>query len=277
MIHTCYTSGRRCPDRRIFYTCMLMSAIATLCLAAAPAQPSPATSPPADTPNPSLPLPGAFAPAPFALPGSRQAAQKQLCSLIRRLEPVQNADLLVTGDGSTFSCKLLLTCRPGRRMTPATLESIIQLCSGSLTDLTLKQLSILDTQGNVLYRDGSVQSDAFPPPVGPHPLPWLLAASALAVIGTFLALQGRRVSRTRSDGFWDSLTRHQEADLLSLLLGERPEMAGLLLANLPPALAGRLYRKLRRHQISVVAPMVPADAQVVETVKASLQQQLRRG
>jgi hypothetical protein len=188
---------------------------------------------------------------------------------------VQNADLLVTDEGSDLSCKLLLTCRPGRRMTAATLESIVHLCSGSLPGLTPERLNILDTQGHVLYSEGSVQSDALPPPVRPHPLPWLVVAGVLGLVGGFMALQGRRVSRARPHDFWDGLTSHQETDVLSLLLGERPETVGLLLANLPPPLANRLCKKLRRHQMAVVAPLVPADAQVVETLKLSLQQQLR--
>ncbi|MHB8995946.1 MAG: hypothetical protein ACYC63_11940 [Armatimonadota bacterium] len=261
----------------ILRSSVLASFIASILLAAAWAQSPPVPQTPVSEPHPTLPLPGAFAPAPFALPGSQQAAQKQLCSLIRRIEPVQTADLVVTGDGADRSCKLLLTCHPGRRMTAVTLQSIAHLCSGSLPGLTPERLSILDTDGQVLYRDGSVQAAALPPPVGRSPLPWILVACLLGLIGGSMALQGRRASRARPDDFWGGLTRHQEADVLSLLLAERPETVGLLLANLPPPLADRLRKKLRRHRMVITAPLVPADAQVVETLKLSLQQQLRIG
>lgn len=274
MIYARFLSFMPAASPWILRSSVLASSIATVMLAAAWAQ-SPLPQPPASQSHPMLPLPGAFAPAPFALPGSQQAAQKQLCSLIRRVEPVQTADLLMSGEGSNLSCKLLLTCRPGRRMTAATLQSIAHLCSGSLPGLTPERLSILDTDGRVLYRDGGVQAAALPPPVGRSPLPWIVVACLLGLIGGSMALQGRRASRARPDDFWGRLTRHQEADVLSLLLGERPETVGLLLANLPPCLADRLRKKLRRHQVAIVAPLVPADAKVVEALKLSLQQRLR--
>lgn len=251
--------------------CLVLVALAT---ATGWAQLPTPSVPASASPVRSLPLPTTFAPAPFALPGSRQAAEKQLCSLVRRLQPVLTADLLVSGDEPALDCKVLLSCRPGHQMTPEALQGIALLCTNSLPGLSSQRLSILDTQGRLLYSDGQVQTTSLPPPGRANPLPWLLVAAALAVVGAFLAVQGRRAVAPTAAGAWAGLTRRNEPELLSLLAGERPEIIGLLLENLPAPVAKRLRRQLQRNQITFATPAMAVDAQVLETVKRSLQRRL---
>ncbi|MEN6402254.1 MAG: hypothetical protein ABFD94_09960, partial [Armatimonadia bacterium] len=87
-----YAYLRRCSHSGSFFFIFLLSAFAMPLGAQTP--------PPAASAEvaPAFAMPADFAPAPYALPSSRASQQKRLAGLLRGFEPVQSAEVLLTGE-----------------------------------------------------------------------------------------------------------------------------------------------------------------------------------
>lgn len=227
---------------------------------------------------PTLPSPVAFAPAPFALPGSAQAAQKQLCGLLRRLDAIASAEALITGsDDQPTGLKLLLKCRPGHHFTPELVTTVARLAGDAVPGLPREALLITDAAGSMLYAQGQVQIEALTPPGALAPWVWLLGAVALACLAAVVVGTGARARNARrltTSGWWKHLTARQRAGLLPALARERPEVIALVLAQLPMRTGLRLRRQLARRRVSVVEVERQPDPQVVQVVMQAVRSRL---
>jgi hypothetical protein len=226
----------------------------------------------AQTPSSPLPTPADFAPSPIPLPGSKSGLQKQLAGLLRRLEAVQSADVLLTGQSpADLSAKVLLRLSP-RLPDSYLLDTIVSLLTDTVPGLSPQRITIADARGVVLYQAGEAQVAPPSSEVRRSALLWLLTALVLAASGSVWV--ARRVRTTSSAGAWDFLAKANDAALQRTLAGERPEIAGLLLTQLPPSAAKRLRRVLAREGLAPVLPAQPPEGAVIEIVARSLRAKL---
>lgn len=244
-------------------------AVALSSVSMAAAQPAGA----APRPVSALPAPADFAPAPFALPGSRQAAQKQLCNLLRRLDAIATAEALITGSAEQpAGLKLLLKNRPGRSFTAELITTVSRLAADAVPGLPPEALLITDAAGRVLYAQGQVLTPATAPSP-PVPLwVWLLATLCLAAAAkAVFAVCSRRKA---TPDWWRMLDAREQAGLAQALADERPEVIAVVLAQLPVRVGARLRRQLLRRRIDIVEPSRQADPQVVQIVMQSVRSRL---
>ena len=280
---TCITSGstaatgdvaqsRNCFPRSLLCVALVLVAF-TVALAQAPAPSSTAASP-------ALPLPAAFAPAPFALPGSTQALEKQLANLLRKLEPVQSAEVLISGEAAGGpTLRVIVKGRAGKRLTPELITTMSELLSGVAPGIAPDHIIIGDSSGRLLYDRG--QAVTLPPaqPLAGHPWSWLalaaLAALAVAWSTARGQLQRRRVgaASSRAEDAW--LERADQRVLAETLARERPEVAALVLSRMPEGSARRLRRLLQQRGMVPPVAVAPAGPQVVQVVMRSIESALQ--
>jgi hypothetical protein len=213
-------------------------------------------------PVPSLPLPTDFAPAPLALPGSSQAAQKQVSAMLRRFSAVQSADcFLLPQSPSGLLLKVILKPRAGRRIDPSTLATMVEVMKGSVPGVDPRRITVVDTEGALLYQDGqSLVAQVPPRGLLRRYVPLLALALVLALgLAAFVRL---RDSRPRPRGL-SSVSAQQ---LTEALAGERPEIIALALSRLPQGTARTVRRRLKRGGGEVPATAPPVAARVAETV-----------
>lgn len=276
---TCFASGCRAatgdvarPTHR-FRRALLGVALACSALTAAFPQ---SQAPPVTTAPPALPLPAAFVPAPFALPGSTQALEKQLANLLRKLEPVQAAEVLIAGDEAQgVTVRVILKARAGGRLTPEIIGTMSQMLSGAAPGITPSRLIIADNAGRLLYDRGQpvVQSPA--EPLAHTAWLWLAFAALAALAAAWLTVQAplrRQRAPTRSlpaEGAW-----WEQADprlMTEILARERPEVAALVLSGMPGGRERRLRRLLRRRGMEPPVLESAVDPKVVQVVLRTLE------
>jgi len=223
-----------------------------------------------------LPLPTAFAPAPFALPGSTQALEKQLGNLLRKLEAVQSAEVLIIGaDTPGPLLRVLLKPRAGQPLTPELITTVSELLSGAAPGIAREQIIIADNTGRLLYDRGQVMTA---PPAEPLArAPWLwLALAALAALAVAWSTARGPLWRRRGgaapppdENAW--LQRADPRSLAEALARERPEIAALVLSRMPESSARRLRRLLSQQGKAPPVTAPPADPQVVQVVMRSIE------
>ncbi|MEI6501695.1 MAG: hypothetical protein WCP21_11810 [Armatimonadota bacterium] len=223
-----------------------------------------------------MPLPAAFVPAPFALPGSTQALEKQLANLLRKLEPVQAAEVLIAGDEAQgVTVRVILKARAGGRLTPEIIGTMSQMLSGAAPGITPSRLIIADNAGRLLYDRGQpvVQSPA--EPLAHTAWLWLAFAALAALAAAWLTVQAplrRQRAPTRSlpaEGAW-----WEQADprlMTEILARERPEVAALVLSGMPGGRERRLRRLLRRRGMEPPVLESAVDPKVVQVVLRTLE------
>lgn len=259
------------PTRRFLCALLALTAV-TAALAQAPA-------PSVTRVSPSLPLPTTFAPAPFALPGSTQALEKRLANLLRKLESVQSAEVLIVNqEAQGPTLRVLVKERAGQRLTPPIIATMAEMLNGAVPGIASDHLLIADNAGRVLYDRG--QAVTLPPVAPSAGAPWLwLALAVLAALAVAWStargpLQRRRDGTTsaRAEAPW--LASADPRVLAETLARERPEVAALVLSELPEGRARRLRRLLKQRGMVPPVAMAAVETQVVQVVKRSLERAL---
>ena len=254
---------------------------AGVCLFVSPLAAQSTASAGSAVPATGLPSPTLFAPAPFALPGSSQAAQKQLCAMLRRLDVIAAAEALITGGADStgaaaapLGLKLVLKARPGHSFTPELVTTVACLAEDAVAGLSPNALLVTDAAGTVLYAQGHVQVAATPAPWTPAPWLWLVGAVVLAAVAALLTnLRSRRHGTAE---WWERLSRRQQNALLQVLADERPEIVAVVLGRLEAPLGSRLHRQLARRQIEVSQTVRPVDSQVAQVVMQAVRTRLEQ-
>ena len=221
---------------------LVCAALALTALTAAMAQ-APAPSSPA-----ALPSLSELAPAPFALPGSTQSLQKQIVNLLRKLEPVQSAEVLITAqepEGSTL--RVIVKTRANRRLSPEIITTMSEMLTGVVPGIAPDHVTIADSTGRLLYDRGQVTTPPPAQPLAAYPWAWLLlaAVAAMAVAWTTTrGLRGRTNAPAGAERLW--LERVDQRVVAQILARERPEVAALVLSRMPEPGERRLRRLLKR-------------------------------
>jgi hypothetical protein len=257
------------PSSRLLRSLLCAAAVLialTVALAQAPAVPG----------SPALPLPAALAPAPFALPGSTQALEKQLSNLLRKLAPVQSADVLIAEQPAGGArLRVIVKSRAGKPLTPEIVGTMAEMLGGVVPGIAPDQVLITDSSGRLLYHSGRVVAPPAVEPLARRPWSWLVLAliAMLAVAWSVSRGAGRRLrggaAPSREEKTW--LERADARAMAESLARERPEMAALVLSRMPEGSARRVRRLLKRRGVELPLATTPAEPQVVQAVMRSIE------
>ncbi|MEN6304840.1 MAG: hypothetical protein ABFD96_19070 [Armatimonadia bacterium] len=234
------------------------------------------TPPPAASAEvaPAFAMPADFAPAPYALPSSRASQQKRLAGLLRGFEPVQSAEVLLTGEAAQeLSAQVLIKPRAGRELSPEVLESLIRVLTEGCPGLQPARLTVVESNGKLLYAQGQMQTPDLPAR-RQTPIPWLLAALVVGVVAAVAARQPWKRHTAEPAGPFDFLKGAGANSLERLLADERPEVVAVLARQLHGPLRRRVEAWLQRQP--TMAPQHELEGEVREALAAALRRKYHK-
>lgn len=265
-----YAYFRRFPHFGSFLFIFLSFSLIFL-LGAQTSSPSAATEPVAPS---AFAMPADFAPLPLTLSSDRASQQKRLAALLRGFEAVQSAEVLLNGEmPQGVAAQVLLKPRAGRELPPEMLESLARLLTEACPGLQSARLTIIESNGELLYAQGQVQTAALPVH-RQSPVPWLLG---VLVLGVGIAVAVRQTWLKRSLAPADPFAFLNGLDarhLQGLLRDERPELAAVLARQVQGPSRRRIEAWLRGRQVG--APRHELEKEVRDALMEALRRKYQR-
>jgi hypothetical protein len=182
--------------------------------------------------------------------------------LLRSLEAVAGAEVIVTGTPDAQGVKVLLKPRRGARLTPQLAQSVADLACAAIPGVIPERVTVVEASGRVLFDRGM----AVAAPAGMISQPGYVGgllggALVLGLAGWWVVARRQRpVAR----GNWPG----QEVDFLAALPGpqwaralaeESPQVLAVLLRSGNPAVVRQVRRYARRQGLGITpAPRLPA-------------------
>jgi hypothetical protein len=216
-----------------------------------------------------LPWPSSFAPLPFPHSTAAAESQEAIASLLRNLEGVAAADVLIAGDTpETLSARVLIKRRPGRPLAAEQVQTMANLVNEAVPGLQASRLIIADSAGRTLYANEQVVREALVSGNARQMWLWLaLGVLVLVLVGVAIGLAAWRRPRVgESEASLSFIAGLREADLVALLDGEALGLVPLLAAVGGPRVARRLQRLARREGRSWLPPGPTVDPEVARAV-----------
>lgn len=213
-------------------------------------------------------MPADFAPLPGLVPGTSAAQQKRLSSLLRAFEAVQSAEVLMAGQAPNLAAQVVLKPRSGRTFTAETLTSLAAMIEQATPGLTRSRLTILQSDGTLLYSEGQCRIPEAAPARTLPPVQWLLLA-LFTVAALVVVLTRRRTPEAPGGEHFAFLSQCDDQTLRAILARERPEVVGVLLQYGDGNTARRLRRLLG--QAAVPQPARPVETDTLALLETAVQ------
>lgn len=211
---------------------------------------------------PKFPLASDYAPPGWPGLNSRSVPQRELEGLLRSLEAVAGAEVLVTGAPDSQGVKVLLKARRGAHLTPQLAISVADLACAALPGVIPERVTVVEASGRVLYDRGM----AVTAPVGlisqPGYVGGLLGGALVLGLAGWWVLARRQRPAGLGAGPGqevDFLAKLPGPQLAQVLAEESPQVLAVLLRSGHPAVIRRVSRYARSQGLKITpAGRMPA-------------------